>query len=93
MNAEIERLNARCDARGERIELLSARLAEAELTLRSIALSSCCGDCQEAKRVAQSYFGAAVSAEAVPHYCTHYKRPDGSCELCAAVTVSAVEGK
>jgi hypothetical protein len=45
-------------------DALAARLAEAELTLRSIALSSCCGDCQEAKRVAQSYFGAAVSADA-----------------------------
>jgi hypothetical protein len=46
-------------------DALAARLAEAELTLRSIALSSCCGDCQEAKRVAQSYFGAAVSASPV----------------------------
>ena len=45
---------------------LEARLAEAERVLRSIAANSCCGDCQEAKRVAQSYFGAADRAPAVP---------------------------
>jgi hypothetical protein len=72
MNAEIERLNARCDARGERIELLSARLAEAQAehnalraALESIASNTCCDRCQEAALVARAALGLTDSAVAV----------------------------
>jgi hypothetical protein len=40
MNAEIERLNARCDARGEQIELLKARLARVRQRLVEVNASN-----------------------------------------------------
>lgn len=49
-------LHCRLDARCQRCELtaLRARLTQLEAALQSIANSSCCGPCQEAKLVARA---------------------------------------